>query len=315
MPSNERSCAPQAGLTTRVCNAACAPTNPKPAVLPSQPVVDAAPTNGTPAWASPAVSSASLTAGTTANTEPASSDAVSASGCGGVLDGASRHATAPVGAGEARLRAEVGADRGRLAADHAGNRDRRARDPDDGTGGGAQRGGRGRISRVRGRADEREPGHQRGCHRRPCPADPTTPRYSTATTRPHVYGTFTANAVPLLATSAPHGVGRECAAGNVVGPTVFATVVGEMVVGRLHQRRAGEVPARLLHRGEEQVRRPVARDDRLVDGQAGRHLLDVGHELVPSPGWSARSRWARSASSRSHRSRGRRGSGRTGSDW
>ena len=41
--------------------------------------------------------------------------------------------------------------------------------------------------------------------------------------RPHEYGTFTAYAVPLLDTSAPQGVGTECAAGNFVGPTVLGT--------------------------------------------------------------------------------------------
>lgn len=33
--------------------------------------------------------------------------------------------------------------------------------------------------------------------------------YFTGTTAPHVYGTFTEYAVPLLVTSAPHGVGFE----------------------------------------------------------------------------------------------------------
>ena len=70
VPSSERSCAPHAGLTTRVCSTACAPTNPKPKRLPSQPMlVDAAPKNGIPTCASAAVSRASLTAGTTANTD------------------------------------------------------------------------------------------------------------------------------------------------------------------------------------------------------------------------------------------------------
>ena len=88
----------------------------------------------------------------------------------GVLDGASRHATAPVGPGEARLRAEVGADRGRLAADHTGNRDRARVTPTTGVVAAPDVVVVGRISRARGRADEREPGHQRGCHRRSCPA-------------------------------------------------------------------------------------------------------------------------------------------------
>jgi hypothetical protein len=48
--------------------------------------------------------------------------------------------------------------------------------------------------------------------------------YFTVTRRPQVYGTVTAYAVPLLATSAPHGVGTECAAGKVVGPTVLGTL-------------------------------------------------------------------------------------------
>src|SRR6478609_2609361 len=77
VPSNERRPAPHAGLTTLLCSAACAPTNPKPKRLPSHAVVDAEPTNGAEACANVVVSRVSLTAGTTAKTVAAAA-AVSA---------------------------------------------------------------------------------------------------------------------------------------------------------------------------------------------------------------------------------------------
>ena len=58
-------------------------------------------------------------------------------------------------------------------------------------------------------------------------------RHGIGTTRPHVYGTFTAYAVPLLDTSAPHGVGSDVAAGKRRGADGVRDLVRELGVGRL----------------------------------------------------------------------------------
>ena len=212
VPSSERRRAPHAGLTTLVCSAACAPTKPKPKRLASHAVVAADPTNGR---AAPAPSAAGVE-GVAHRGHDREHRRRGGRGIGRVarvLDRATGHSPTPVGAREPGLRADLRAGRRGIGADETADGDRRA--------GHAGRGRRAPSPRPPGARHERrrrDEQRERAC--RAC-AQARRPRchesYLIGTTRPHVYGTFTAYAVPLLDTSAPQGVGSECAAGKVVG--------------------------------------------------------------------------------------------------